>query len=495
MPEMRPRSQSALGRLRQSASARSQPVTADEELLFLLQPADQQRPDAEQRLVRHFNLAATILLAHHQQARLRARQRRDQPLGPLGQRIPVRRLADEAALVVDLDQTGDERIAQRLQLVIARLDVLDDPGGGIADHGFEGRQAGNGIAQALVFDQLQATIGAELVVEAAEREGDQRQRVGGAGILHDARDEAFLDREVGDARRPADDLAHALDRQRAQRKLLELARQARRRLQVAEMVGAQRRHRDEGQPGPQQLRQEGEKLLGARLQGAGEQLLHLVDGDQDAGAVRLVTLADAARQILRIGEDQLVGGDVDASIAEAGGEPGEGVVLGPEDRQDDPFALCPLHPRHQAGAQQRRLAGAGLAEHHDEALATLDAARIETLDEPAHIVVAAEIDRRVVLVEGQEAGIGGAAGREIEAALAEQRHLGQPVRQAVEPGLLVLGEVDLLQVVADVLVAVRRDDHREDRLAARPRLGEFGEAPLGIEPVAGQQQDDRLGAL
>ena len=495
MPEIRPRVAVGLGQHPPVGERALQPIAPHEEFFFLLQPADQQRPDAEQRLVRHLDIAGAVALAQHQQARLRAGQCRHQPLGTLGQRIPVRRLTDETSLVVDLDEAGDEGLAQRLQLLLAWLDVFDHPGSGVAHHGFERRQAGSRIAQALIFDELETAIAAELVVEAAQRKGDQRQRVGGARILHDARDEALLDREIGDARRAADDLAHALDGQRAQRELLELGRQPRRRLQLAEMIGAHRRHGDEGQARPQHLRQEAEELLRARLLGTGEQLLHLVDGDQHAGAVRVVRLADAARQIFRIGVGERIGGDVDAGVAQAGGKPGEGVVLGPEDRQNDPLALGPLHTRHQAGAEQRRLARARLAEHHDEAPATLDTARIEALDQAADVVVAAEIDRRVVLIEGEEAGIRCPAGGEIEAALAEQRHLGQPVRQAFQPVLLVLGEVDLLQVVADILVAVRRDDDRKDRLAARACLGELGETPLGIEPVAGQQQDDRFGAF
>ena len=278
-----------------------QPVAADEEFLLLLQPADEQRPHTEQRLMGHLDLAAAVLLAHHQETRLRPGQRHGQPLGALGQRIPARRLADEPALVIDLDQTGDEGLAQRLEFVLARLDVFDHPGGGVAHHRFERRQARGGIAQALVFDELELAVGAELVVEAAQRKGDQRQRVGGARILHDARDQALLDGEIGDARRPADDLAHALDGQRAEGEFLELRRQAGGGLQLAEMVGAQRRDRNERQTRPQQLRQEGEKLLGARRLRAGEQLLHLVDGDEHAGPVGLVALADAARQILRIG--------------------------------------------------------------------------------------------------------------------------------------------------------------------------------------------------
>ena len=120
---------------------------------------------------------------------------------------------------------------------------------------------------------------------------------------------------------------------------------------------------------------------------------------------------------------------------------------------------------------------------------------VGALDQPPDVVVAAEIDRRVLLVEGEEAGIGRAAGREVEAALPHQRDLGQPPGEAIEAARLVADEVELLQVVADELVAVRRADQREDRLAARACLGELGEAPLRIEPVPGQDQDHRLGAV
>ena len=135
--------------------------------------------------------------------------------------------------------------------------------------------------------------------------------------------------------------------------------------------------------------------------------------------------------------------------------PRERVVLRAEGGQHDPLALRLAEPRDQAGAEQRRLAGAGFAEHEDAAPAALDAARIGPLDQPPDVVVAAEVDRRVLLVEGQEAGIGRAAGREVEAALPHQRHLGQAPRQPVEAARLVADEVELLQVVADELVAVR----------------------------------------
>ncbi len=120
---------------------------------------------------------------------------------------------------------------------------------------------------------------------------------------------------------------------------------------------------------------------------------------------------------------------------------------------------------------------------------------VGALDQPADVVVAAEIDRGILLVEGEETGIWGAAGREVEAALPHQRDLGQPPREALQATRLVADEVELLQVVADELVAVRRVDQREDRLAARARLGELGEAPFRIEPIPGQDQDHRLGAV
>ena len=64
------------------------------------------------------------------------------------------------------------------------------------------------------------------------------------------------------------------------------------------------------------------------------------------------------------------------------------------------------------------------AEDEDAAPPALDAARVGALDQLANVVVAAEIDRRILLVEGEEAGIGRAAGREVEAALPHQRDFG-----------------------------------------------------------------------
>ena len=76
-------------------------------------------------------------------------------------------------------------------------------GGGVADQRLERRQAGRGVAEAFVFEEPETSVGAELVVDPAEREGDQRQRIRGPGVGRDPGDEPVLDVEAGDPRRAA----------------------------------------------------------------------------------------------------------------------------------------------------------------------------------------------------------------------------------------------------------------------------------------------------
>ena len=176
-------------------------------------------------------------------------------------------------------------------------------------------------------------------------------------------------------------------------------------------------------------------------------------------------------------------------------KPIERIVLRAEGGEDDPLALGLAEPRDEPGTEQRGLAGSGFAEDEDAAPPALDATRVGALDQLANVIVAAEIDRRILLVEGEEAGIGRAAGWEVEAALPRQGDFGEPARETFEAARLIADEVQFLQVVADELVAVGCVDQREDRLAAGARLGELGKAPLRIEPVPGEDQDHRLGAV
>ena len=255
-----------------------EPVPADQELALLLEPADEQRPDPEQRLMRDLDLARPLVLADDEEPGARPGERREEPPAFLRHLVPLGRLADKSALVVDPHETRHEGLAERRKLGRARPRLGDDVGRGVADQRLERRQAGRGVAEALVFEEPETSVGAELVVDAAEREGDQRQRVGGPRIGCDPRHETVLDIEAGDPRRTADDVADPLDRQRPERELLELGVEAR-------PPSAPRRNDRSGASPPRRTAglvpssrdrkaRNASRRAGA---GAGEQLLRLVD--------------------------------------------------------------------------------------------------------------------------------------------------------------------------------------------------------------------------
>jgi hypothetical protein len=52
----------------------------------------------------------------------------------------------------------------------------------------------------------------------------------------------------------------------------------------------------------------------------------------------------------------------------------------------------------------------------------------------------------------------------------------------------------VLDIGGDEVLSPRAFDQRKDRLAERTGLGELGEAPLALEPIGGEDQNDRLGA-
>ena len=106
-----------------------------------------------------------------------------------------------------------------------------------------------------------------------------------------------------------------------------------------------------------------------------------------------------------------------------------------------------------------------------------------------------KIDRGVLGLEGEQPGIGRTPLVPGEAALRVQRELGQLAGELGEAALPVAAQVEMLDVRGDEALAARRDDHREDRLAERPRLRELGEAPLALEPVRREHQDDGVGAV
>jgi hypothetical protein len=133
-------------------------------------------------------------------------------------------------------------------------------------------------------------ISAIALVEPAEREGEQGQRIPGAGILHDGLDQAVVELYPRETRRALNDRGKVPQRHgvHGHGPIAEMVRvlavlQHRMALEFAEKVGAQRGDRHEPavgcfERGPQQP----QKARGCLLAIA-EQLFGLVDGQQHRG--------------------------------------------------------------------------------------------------------------------------------------------------------------------------------------------------------------------
>jgi hypothetical protein len=67
------------------------------------------------------------------------------------------------------------------------------------------------------------------------------------------------------------------------------------------------------------------------------------------------------------------------------------------------------------------------------------------------------------------------------------------LRQGAPGRLRGPSQIEVLNVAETKVFAGGRLDQRKNRLAQRARLGEFGEAPFAVEPVFGQNQNDRFG--
>ena len=292
--------------------------------------------------------------------------------------------------------------------------------------------------------------------------------------------------------RTFDDLAQARELHRAEGEFLETHDAVGGLLQYAEEIGANRQQRDEHRAVVARGAEEAQERFPVFLRRDREQLLELVDGNQDVG------LARAGLRLQRFGEIGERGGasvgdkplapaapvtGLADRLAGSAGEFADRVEARTERRQDDPVALVATQARQNAGSHQRRLARTGRAEEGDDVRRALHAAGAQPFDQPADVVVAAEEDGGVFGLEGEQTGIGRAVAVPGKAALGIEGELDQLGAEPFKAALAVLDEIELLDVRRDEAFAPRRDDDRKDRLAERPRLGEFGEAPFAFQPV------------
>ena len=115
----------------------------------------------------------------------------------------------------------------------------------------------------------------------------------------------------------------------------------------------------------------------------------------------------------------------------------------------------------------------------------------------ADVVIPAEVDGSVFLLEGQQAGIGRTGAIPGEAALGLERDLRQLLLELLQASFPLLTQIEHLQVWSGVLsgVSIGCLDHLEDRLAEEAGTGEFSIAPLGSAPVGAQEDQERLRPL
>jgi hypothetical protein len=239
------------------------PRPADEKFPLLLQPAREQRPDPEDRLVGDLDTGGAVVGRDDEKAGIG--EAAQQPLRELRQRIELRHVAHEAALVIDLDQRGHEGLAQRGQLLGAGIGGVERGLGGVAHHDFQRRK--RAVAQRLVVDRHQHAARCISVVQLAQGERDQRQHVERLGVARDRRNQGVFGPQPGDPRRTLHDQAQPFDRHRIQQEIFEAGRKPFRSLQVGQMIGPQCQHRQRGVIGGEQRRQLLEEG-GARFRGS-----------------------------------------------------------------------------------------------------------------------------------------------------------------------------------------------------------------------------------
>ena len=133
----------------------------------------------------------------------------------------------------------------------------------------------------------------------------------------------------------------------------------------------------------------------------------------------------------------------------------------------------------------------------------LDAQHLEPGDQLADFLVAAEIQGRILLIEAEQAGIGGAIGVQGEAPLIVQGQFTELAGEGLQAGLAVLAQVELLQVGRDrrqVFAAGRGcvavgAKQLKNGFTEGAGLDEFGKAPLGGHPIGALDDKQGLGGF
>ena len=173
------------------------------------------------------------------------------------------------------------------------------------------------------------------------------------------------------------------------------------------------------------------------------------------------------------------------------------LALGPERWHHQPPPPGTPQLGKDTGPQQRRLARPGSPEQNQQAGPTQGAAGSEPLDQMPDVVIPAEVDGSVFLLEGEQARIGRSGAIPGEPALGRERDGLQLLPELFQTSCTLLAQIEHLQVGSDARagIAIGCLDHLEDRLAEEAGTGEFSIAPLGSAPVGALEDQQRLRKL
>ena len=115
----------------------------------------------------------------------------------------------------------------------------------------------------------------------------------------------------------------------------------------------------------------------------------------------------------------------------------------------------------------------------------------------ADLLIPAEVDGSVLLLERQQAWTGRPGAIPGEATMGRERDGLQLLPDLLQTSVPLLAQIEHLQVWCDgqAGIAIGGLDHLEDRLAQEAGTGEFSVAPLGSVPVGALEDQQCLGAL
>ena len=124
--------------------------------------------------------------------------------------------------------------------------------------------------------------------------------------------------------------------------------------------------------------------------------------------------------------------------------------------QDDPIRCSPPQLRQQSRLQQRRLTSPRLAVNLKYLRRACSPEALESFERLTDFRLASKENGRVFFLETHHAGVRRPALGKSKTLRPRERNIVQPIRQTCKPVFTVGRECDLLQVIADELIAVRR---------------------------------------